>query len=477
MAPHELSTVSTSGMESLSQQERVTLLEAQIRRREAELKMMHEANRLAVLTLELEKAALEEANGSRQIEKLSFVHAERNERNDVKDVWAREMAEQLEELQEINTQSREEHADVMKKNNMKIAREKKSIVKDTVKQKFQDKALFYQSLEEHRQKGETNAEMLRRSQADLQAQLRKSQKAKTKNFHESKKESEELREMKRDLEEQHVENIQEFRKEVDILALRQKLEKERTQKAKQVAKKHAKEVAQTEAERARNEREFAERAAAIHGDFYGNNGALAMREKADQHLAQKVDMAKSRYMADVEEALARELECSKEVARLQEEAFRLEKAMENKQKKIVKNNAKITELNNKGDEEALKQAKIASQRRIAESERRAADLLAKDGGFRDEPEEKGEWVWVKGKYTWQASPAKGGKVSTSPSGPPPPPYRRPQTAKPRMQRAPKKVGSDATNTHPRQATAAPADAAISELQGETELEASRATVA
>lgn len=29
-------------------------------------------------------------------------------RNDVKDVWAREMAEQLEELQEINTQSREE---------------------------------------------------------------------------------------------------------------------------------------------------------------------------------------------------------------------------------------------------------------------------------------------------------------------------------------------------------------------------------
>lgn len=41
-------------------------------------------------------------------------------------------------------------------------------VKDTVKQKFQDKALFYQSLEEHRQKGETNAEMLRRSQADLQ---------------------------------------------------------------------------------------------------------------------------------------------------------------------------------------------------------------------------------------------------------------------------------------------------------------------
>lgn len=33
-----------------------------------------------------------------------------------------------------------------------------------------------------------------------------------------------------------------------------------------------------------------------------------------------------------------------------------------------------------GDEEALKQAKIASQRRIAESERRAADLLAKDGG-------------------------------------------------------------------------------------------------
>lgn len=59
-------------------------------------------------------------------------------------------------------------------------------------------------------------------------------------------------------------------------------------------------------------------------------------------------MAKSRYMADVEEALARELECSKEVARLQEEAFRLEKAMENKQKKIVKNNAKITELNNKG---------------------------------------------------------------------------------------------------------------------------------
>lgn len=57
-----------------------------------------------------------------------------------------------------------------------------------------------------------------------QAQLRKNQKAKTKNFHESKKESEELREMKRDLEEQHVENIQEFRKEVDILALRQKLE-------------------------------------------------------------------------------------------------------------------------------------------------------------------------------------------------------------------------------------------------------------
>mmetsp|Transcript_7327 Transcript_7327/g.9908 ORF Transcript_7327/g.9908 Transcript_7327/m.9908 type:complete len:736 (+) Transcript_7327:159-2366(+) len=407
-----LTQFSTAGMEGLTKTERVTLLEAQIRRREAELLLMHEANRLAVLTLELEKAGLEEAQGKRQINKFTTVHKEREERAEMKAEWAQDMTVQLEQLQELNASTREESATIKKKNELKLQKDAKKAADAEKRQKDEDRAKAQEAEEAHRQRGAAFGDELKQSQEELRVFLARDRRAKEKKALALKTESQELRELKAQQQEQHVQDIQEFRKEVDILALRDKLEKERQKKSKKVARQHLREKEAVEAERAVRDQEFQERAEQIQAEC-APAGALAIREKMEMLMAEKAAETRKRYNAEVAELLKREKECQTEVMRIVEERSKLEANLEQKQKLIQKNQKQIQTLNQRGNEEALKKAKIESQRRLVASDQRAKEVYQER--YPDAPVAKGTWVWVNGKHVWKEDTPKGKKPSSSQS--------------------------------------------------------------